>query len=438
VQLTPNGHPDMSACLNNLGNSLRCRFKHTGSDSDLSEAISVQKRAVLLTPDGHPDMPRHLNNLGNSIHSRFQRTGDPSDLSEAISIYQHAVQLTPDRHASMPALLNNLGSSFLCHFHLTNDFSSIQNATSIFQKSATSIGPPSGRLEAAHRWANLSMTHNLSCSVTAYGVAMELISEIAGTDRTIEQRHTHLIRISSSTTHAASDAFTLGEVEKALEWLEQGRCLVWGQLNQLRSPLDLLRAHDEHLAQRFSNISGALEASGSRRLSQGIDASLSEKVSLQDEAHLHSKLSREWSELLDEIRSIPQFRHFLRPPQTSDLLKYAPSDGVIVVVNVHQPRCDALALVSGADAPIHIPLKDFTHKEACELRKRLLSFISCHKIRMREVDRGGHPVKLPDAEKQSEIHLVLEALWLRVVKPILNGLAFSVSIHKFIMHHLFY
>ena len=186
-----------------------------------------------------------------------------------------------------------------------------------------------------------------------------------------------------------------------------------------------------------------MEAAGLRRGSQGLgrNTSLSEKVSLQDEAHLPSKLSCEWNELLDEIRSIPQFRYFLRPPRTLDLLKHVPSDGAIVLVNVHEchhSRCDALALISGCDAPIHIPLDDFTHKEACDLRKRLVNFISCHKIRMREVDRGGHPVRRPDAEKQSEIHLVLEALWLRVVRPILNGLAFSVSISQFIMYHSIY
>jgi len=180
----------MSACLINLGISFGSRFELTGDVSDLSEAISVEQRAVLLTPDGHPDMPRYLNNLGTSFHSRFQPTSDLSDLSEAISIYQYAVQLTPNSHASMPVLLKNLGDSFRSRFNLTGDFSSIHIATSIFQKSATSIGHPSARLEAAYRWAQLSKTHNLPCPVTAYGVAIDLISEIAGTDRTIEQRHT--------------------------------------------------------------------------------------------------------------------------------------------------------------------------------------------------------------------------------------------------------
>jgi len=438
VQLTPNGHPDMPMWLNNLGNSFHSRFGRTGDLSDLSEAISNQQQAVQLTPDGHPHMPGRLNSLGISFRSRFELTGDLVNLSEAISNQQQSVELTPDGHPDIPKWLNNLGTSFQCRFEHTANPTDICNAASTFQKSATTSGTPSFRLHAAQKWAKLSMTHDLPHPLTAYGLAIDLISEIAGMDSTIEQRHGHLINIPSLTTSAVSAAFTLDEVTKALEWLEQGRCLVWNQLNQLRTPLNRLRAHDEHLAQRFSDIAGALEVSGSRSGSGGlsVDALLSQKISLQDEAHRHVMLSRQWTELLDEIRTIPQFRDFLRPPQTSDLMKHLPRDGIIILVNVDEARCDALALVFGSEIPVHITLDYFTHKEASDLRERLRRFLSSHRVRMREPDRGGRPTRRPDSEKQGELHFVLEALWLRVVRPILDGLAFSVSVSKCILYHL--
>ena len=333
--------------------------------------------------------------------------------------------------------LNNLGHSFKSRFEHTANHTDICAAASTFQKCATTSGLPSIRFKSAQQWAKLSMIHNLPHPLTAYGTAIDLISEIAGMDSTIEQRHTHLIGISTVTTSAVSAAFTLGEAHKALEWLEQGRCLVWGQLNQLRTPLDHLRAHDEHLAQQFSDISGGLEVSGSRSGSRGlhIDTPLSQKISLQEEGHRHITLSRQWSVLLDEIRSIPKFHDFLRPPQTSDLLKQLPQDGIVILVNVHEDRCDALALVFGSEIPIHITLDDFTHKEASDLRERLRRFLSSHRVRMSEADRGGRPTRRPDSEKQGELHFVLEALWLRVVRPILDGLAFSVSFSQFIRYH---
>jgi len=76
------------------GIELMEHFEHTGNLPDISEAISIQQRAVQLTPNDHPDMPAILNDLGIAFQSRFECIGDVSDLTEAISIKQRAVQLT--------------------------------------------------------------------------------------------------------------------------------------------------------------------------------------------------------------------------------------------------------------------------------------------------------------------------------------------------------
>jgi len=358
-----------------------------------------------------------------------------SDLKEATSIEHRAVQLAPNC-PSISARPIDLENSFHHHFKRMNGRADIRTAISTFtnKKSATTFGPPSACLYAAQRWTELSTIHDHPYTLKAYGIAIDLLSEITGMDRTIEQRHASLTEISSLTTSAASAVFSLGKFEKALEWLEQGRCLVWSQLNQLRTPLDQLRVHDAHLAQRFSDISSALEASSSRR-SEGlsIDAPLSQKISLHEGAHLHIKLSREWSELLDKIRCIPDLHNFLRPPHASYLLKHLPPDGIVVLINVHESRCDALALISGSDTPINIPL-DFTQDKASELKGRLCKLLFYHNVRIREADRAGRTVRLPDVEKHSEIHFILETLWVRVVRPILDKLQFSVSVFLFIPH----
>jgi len=438
VQLTPSGHADLPLRLNNLGNSFQYRFERMRALSDLSEAITFQQRAVQLTPNGHTDMPSWLNNLGNSFLYRFERTRDLSDITEAISAQQRALQLTPESHAQLPLQLNNLGNSFQSRFRHTGDSSDSYTAVGLYKRSATTLGRPSIRLNAARQWAQLSAMLNRQDIMEAYTVAIDLISQIAGMYRTVEQRHADLIHISSLTIAAASAAFALGKIEKALEWLEQGRCLVWSQLNQLRTPVDELRAHHADLAERFLEISSALESSGSRRGfdTQSTDTPMSEKMALQHEAHTHLKLAQEWSRLLDEIRCIPTFHDFLRPPQTSGLLNRLPPDGPVILINVQESRCDALALISGLDKPIHIPLPEFTHEQASKLRERLRSFLLSQGIRMRGEDRGRRPVRLGrrrDSETQSDIHFVLEAIWLGVVKPILSGLSYSVSLSLFMI-----
>ena len=428
VQLTPNGNPNMPSMLSNLGNSiLRSRFELMEDLSNLSEAIPIQRRAVQLTSNHHPNMPAYMNNLANSLRTRFIRTRDLSDIMEAISIMQHSMQLIPDGHPGMHLLLKNLGNAFLSRFNYTRDLFDAYTAMAQYRTSATTLGHPSGRLTAAQKWAEFTEILNHPTAIEAYATAIDLITQIASMERTVEQRHTDLVSISSLTTAAASAAFARNEIEKALEWLEQGRCLVWGQLNQLRTPVDDLRAHDARLAEHFLNISSALESSGSRPGlgSLSVDAPISEKISLQEEAHMHIKLSGEWNQLLEEIRDIPRFRKFLQPPQASELLKLVPPDGPIILINVTKCRCDAIALIYGCNEPIHIHLKEFTYERASELSRRLGNFLSWNGVRMREEHRAVRPA--PDRRVNSDIHFVLGVLWLEVVRPILDSLAYTVS-----------
>ncbi|MGI5239751.1 CHAT domain-containing protein [Dactylosporangium sp. CA-139066] len=52
-------------------------------------------------------------------------------------------------------------------------------------------------------------------------------------------------------------------------------------------------------------------------------------------------LAREWDELVEEVRRLPGFEDFLRPPSLETLLPAA-ADGPVVIVNVSRWRCDAL------------------------------------------------------------------------------------------------
>jgi len=249
---------------------------------------------------------------------------------------------------------------------------------------------------------------------------VNLLSQIAGMDRTIQQRHSSLVDISKLTATAASAAFAQEEVGKALEWLEQGRCLVWSQLNQLRTPVDDLRTHNHLLADRFLHISQALESSGSRQecTPLAIDGTMSQKIALEDEARTHILLAHDWDQLLKEIRSIPGFSNFLQPRCASSIMKDLPRDGPTILFNVHKDRCDALALIKGCDRPLHIPLEHLTYKDASNLKDCLRKYIT------RNADRGPRECREPN--EKGDLHEILQELWLRVVKPILDGLSYSV------------
>ncbi|KAH6888911.1 TPR-like protein [Coprinopsis sp. MPI-PUGE-AT-0042] len=437
VQLTPEGHAALPACLNNLGNSFQRRFEHTGDLSDIAEAISAQHRAVQLTPEDHADLPGHLNNLGSSFQCRFEHTGDLSDIAEAISAQHRAVQLTPEGHAALPGWLNNLGASFLHRFERTHSQEDLAASISNYKSAATStFGPPRHRLVAARTWANLLNQHYPQSLDTlhAFDTALSLIALIAGLEESVRGRYSQLHDICGIVLKAASAACSLGQVDKALEWLEQGRCVVWSQLSNLRTPLDDLHLHNSQLAQSVANISKQLENAGSSRGQSHFDLSTSEKMLLEDEARAHLKLARRWDELLKTIRSIPGFESFLQPLPCSSLLQHLPVSGPVVVINVDEQRCDAIALLAGLDEPLHIPLPDFSLEKANKYRGDLKANLESQQLRMQEVQeamdedvrgRTIRPGKRKQMQSEVVVHKILRDLWNEVVSPILNTLGLS-------------
>jgi hypothetical protein len=154
------------------------------------------------------------------------------------------------------------------------------------------------------------------------------------------------------------------------------------------------------------------------------------KMSMQNEANTHIKLAQKWNELLTKIRTIPNFEHFLQPPSCLSILKNLPDSGPVIIINVHKDSCDALALLSGLDEPLHIPLNEFSYGKATDLRNQLYSHLQGANVRMRECEPDSIRATRPVRGGGAIIH-ILNQLWILVVKPILDCLGFSVSVLVF-------
>ncbi|TFK23356.1 hypothetical protein FA15DRAFT_467127 [Coprinopsis marcescibilis] len=437
VKLTPPGHDDLPGCLSNLGLSFQWRFQQTGNLSDIEEAITALERSIKLTPPGHANLSSYLYNLGNSFISRFIQTGKLSDIGEAITSHKRAVKLTPTGHANPPAHFSSLGLSFRLRFDKTQSPDDLNEALACFKCAATSpVGPPSVKLTAAEYWATLSHQHFTDAPETllAFETAVKLVPAVAGLEQTVQHRYSTLHNISTFSLSAAAAACSLNRPDKAVEWLEQGRCLVWNQLNNLRTPLDSLRVHDSALAQRVSYISKSLEIAGSRTTSQSrvvAPTSTLGNVSLEEEAFSHIQLANEWDSVLTTIRTtVPGFENFLLPPPCSSLLQNLPSTGPTIIINVHEDRSDALALMAGLDEPFHIPLPCFSFEKAETLRTDLTELLGSFGLRERgqtqesEIGQRLKARRVREGPPRQSLFVILATLWEDVVKPILDALGF--------------
>ncbi|KAE9406318.1 TPR-like protein, partial [Gymnopus androsaceus JB14] len=417
VELTPDGHADKPSWLSNLGSAYGSRFGHLGDLSDIESAIFANKQAVELTPDDHASKPSRLNNLGIAYRSRFRRLGELSDIESAIVALKQAVELTPDGHANKPGLLDNLGIAYQSRFDHSRHKIDLDLAVFSFQSaSVPSVGKPLVQLQAAVRWSKLCSTPTLA--IQAYTRFFELIPQVVWLGQSVHRRYEELPYIGRAIGAAAATAISAGNKELAVEWLEEGRNIIWGQILQLRSPLDDLHHKYPTIAKELERVAQALQHAGTSTTRNNIENRDSEgkQLNLEEEAQNHRKMAFWYEELVQKIRALDGFTSFLKPKKLSELASAA-KHGPVIVVNVDQNQCDALVLSLSRDI-IHVPLPKFSLQMAQNLHKKLISTLHVNGIR---IDRNGdRATQAASGENYDQFPLILKILWLNVVQPILS------------------
>ncbi|KAF8132496.1 CHAT domain-containing protein, partial [Boletus edulis] len=423
VHLTPDGHPDKPSHLSNLGNSYKARFESLGELRDLEDAISTHRDAVILIPYGHPHKPGMLYNLGNSFRARFERLGELNDLEDAILTHKDAVHLTPDGHPDKPSRLNDLGNSFKARFESLGEPSDLKDAISLYSHAASlPIGPISDRFRASRNWILSARRIRHPSLLRAHSIAINLLPQLAWTGFSLTRRYAELTQGADVVREAAAAALDSGFPELAVEWLEQGRSIVWGELLQLRGSYEQLSsAHPDH-AHRLRELSAALEHAGTTRekplstfLESTDDPMHRATQTLQQVADTHRILAIERDTLLQEIRRLPGFNRFLLQKDFSQLRASAHS-GPVVVLNAAECRCDALIVLADVDHVIHVPLPNFTFQRSIDLQGILKSF-----LRNALDERTGQIERWDRGTWES----FLSPLWKSVVQPVMDALAFS-------------
>ncbi|KAH6911816.1 CHAT domain-containing protein [Coprinopsis sp. MPI-PUGE-AT-0042] len=418
---------------------------------DLSEIEEILRWLSILNPDGHPPMEkklvlsriwldsgtRHIADVIDNTQTHYR--DDPSFMHQALSLLC-AVSAEPNHHDL-----------------------SIQEARLAALDKSVDLET---RFKWAYHWVQAcSGEDDAEQRLEAYNHVIELVATLAGLGQRISERHR---RIAESVTgiwdlkpgpsfmteswavaqlplEAAAHALQCHRVDKALEWLEQGRCLVWNQLQTLRIPLETLEARDPELAHRVQAVSKVLEGGEVESVPRdgGEDLGFLEEVALAEDSAAQARARRDWDDLLEQTRLIPGFENFLRPTQCSTLLQDLPEQGPVVILNADQLRCDAIVLCKGIEEPLLVPLPQISYKKAEAMQQRLKNELISDRLRLRNTmsDRAEEGTSGED-EKDDEgcaadrglrkvqtrsIEAILKDLWVAVVKPVLDSLAFNTK-----------
>ena len=388
------GHPLRSTSLNNLALYMSLRYNQLGAMEDLDEAILLARKALDLCPQEHPDRSTPLNGLAQHLSIRSDKLGAIEDLDEAILLARKALDLCLQGHCGWLRSLGNLARHLCIRFTRSKQ---LQDKEELFSLYAQLVNVPqivfSFDLSAARAWIRVAEDFQHPTILLAYETYLRLLIQHLAALPSLPR---HLVILKSLTSSLAVDAFSACLRERAparaVELLEQGRGVFWGQLTRLYSPLeDVIGSSPEgkKLADEFTWLALLI-----RNVLNSTSTDQHERL-----CHLNFDLQR----VVFNVRRLPGLSRFLLPSLFSDLQRSA-SGGPVIIVNASKYSCDALIVFLDRD-PVHIPLR-ITQKNAQDLSKEFHTLT----------------VRATRADVTKELAFFLRKLWDEIVSPIVDCL----------------
>lgn len=403
VLATPVGHAGLGARLSNLGTALHARFSVGGERADIDEAAETVQAAAAAVPDGHPRRTSVLSNRAIVLHRRFEHTGEAADVDAAIGAARAAVAAIAPDHPDRAGHLANLGQAIGARFARAGAVLDLDKALAACREGAgAEAAPPRVRAVAAARWARLAArAGRWEDAVSGYATVVDLMGRTVprGLDRRDQEA---LLRdMGGIGSDAAACCVRAGQVEHGVELFEQGRGLLLGQALDTRTDLTALSGRHPDRAARFTALCAQLDRPAPAAGVPGSGAAPAPQASVERRA-----TAAKFDRLVAEIRELPGFDRFLRPPAVRDLV---PPGGHVVIVNVSDFGSHTLVLRAGADTTV-VPLPALT---PAAVTAEVGAFLAA-------VEETGARQARSWAAGQRRMSRTLEWLWDAVAGPVLD------------------
>ncbi|MFD7221816.1 CHAT domain-containing protein [Streptomyces sp. NPDC059892] len=389
-------------CLN-LARALTYRHELRGDTADLERALALVQRVGRRFPSRVPHRLLELQFL------RYLETKDPAALTAAVEAGLRAApdprlvralverfRLDGDREdlararALADRLLEENGPGAPAHAAcltaraqaLAASGEADAAAESLREAAAGSSSPLQVRLAAATDLGDLGAGGPLSTE--GYGLAVELLPQLAWIGLRRDDQRWLLSRWQGVPTAAAAAAIAAGQVKTAIEILDHGRAVMWGQLARLRDGAETVRAADPASARRLDEIRAELDMPEEAEWRfDDAGADVERRV----------RLGKEWDELSARLG--------LTGRHTYAELSRAAAGGPVVVVNASPLRCDAVVLLPD-DEPVLVPLDRLDHAELVAWARQSAD---------------------PDGRHQAMLNVIAPRLWDDLAVPVLRAVA---------------
>jgi hypothetical protein len=342
-------------CLYDLVRSYNVKVSLTQDVTAMEEAINYRRILLATTHPSDPSTFFHLSSFAKFLHSAFNLTNKVEYLDESITHHREVLGLDTARQTHFVVTRRLIESLFIRWklFGRRHDLNEVMCLFASGVKDTYAMVP--SRFELACRWAYTARIFRHSSVLTAYKIVMSLMQESLVFAPTLAIQHDRLVEkrglYEKTPLNFASYQIRAGQLERAIETLEQGRALLWSEMRGLRTSTDQLRAADPVLADRFTAINQELEILTTSALSNGRvgtdggefegDEWVAQFAGLMAK---QQELLKERDALISEIRDLLGLENFLFP-LSFDTLRSAASHGPVIMINHCKWRSDIIVVL---------------------------------------------------------------------------------------------
>ena len=400
----PTDHPNRSAVLNNLASAILSRNEQSGEE-DLEEVFTLLREALTLCPLGHTNRPLYLINFAKAVGTHHNQLGRMVDCEEIIKYNREALSLCNPGHQFHSKVLDSLASAVFARYKQSSMMEDLEESFLLSEQAVNDLVASSKfRLSVAILWAQRAQHQHHYSAICAYKKSLHLLDRclIFYPDVDSQQKflvNAHIPR--SIASDAASAAIDAGDLETAVELLEQGRAILWSKMKGYRYPLDPLRQVNRHLADTFEERSLQLERLALSSESGQINH---DRPNLDARMQRNRILSAEWENIIGQIREIDGFHQFLQAVPFSTL-QTAAVEGPVILINISDYHSDAI-IIHINKPPTLVTLPNVQPNHLTHLGQQLAL------------------ARLPDTTQRSTLILpILHDLWNDIVSPVCNCLS---------------
>ncbi|KAJ2934751.1 hypothetical protein H1R20_g2335, partial [Candolleomyces eurysporus] len=405
--LAPHGHQITSIIFSDLCHSHVLKSKYYSYKKDEKQAVSMIETAMdeynKTLPDpgsNHPAYAMILNAKCQAYSKHYklvkvkkQASKYTVDIQEAIRVGEMAVEHSDGTSQECTYLLN-LGKAYWYLHESSFDTSSTESTGDIpspltramecfCQSAQCETADHMIRFKSARNWAKvetetaaiakLKPSESLR-ALKAYEYCIILLAEIAGEEIPLYEQYRRLEKIQEIVYQATAAAIKSGKLEKAIEFFEEGRSVIWKHYFKHDIIMHALKDKHPDLAEEYSKHQTQLRSNAIDEANSTLkmQAALGEvpKSKAPESSSILDSLKRVWNKIKTVAAEFFSFGLYKK----LSLLDKATEHGSIILINLWDKQCDALILQKGK--PItHIELPKMTSVIAAKLQKNLKEVI---------------------------------------------------------------